>query len=138
VFDNVDIDDVAKIALKWEQGIGLIRGGDIASRDRRWASGNSLTVLSSEKVGDLAKDLCEKARENSLDNATDSPFAMLAKDNDIMWSGGKSLLWVYACYYYTERTFFLFIIILSHSSIFLHALLLCLYCTVLYCTILLL
>lgn len=88
LFDNVDIDDVAKIALKWEQGVGLIRGGDIAARDNRWASGNSLTLLSSERVGGFAKELCEKARENSLDNTKDSPFAMLAKDNDIMWSGG--------------------------------------------------
>jgi len=88
LFDNVDIDDVAKIALKWEQGVGLIRGGDIAAREKRWASGNSLTLLSSQKVGDLAKELCEKARENSLDSMKDSPFAMLAKDNDIMWSGG--------------------------------------------------
>ena len=91
VFDNVDIDDITKIALKWEQDIGLIRGGDISARDRRWAMGNSLTLLSSERVGDLAKELCEKARENSLDSTKDSPFAMLAKDNDIMWSGGKSM-----------------------------------------------
>lgn len=89
VFDNVDIDDVAKMALKWEQGVGLITGGDIVGREKRWASGNSLTLQSSEKVGDFAKELCEKARENSIDNSKDSPFAMLAKDNDIMWSGGK-------------------------------------------------
>ena len=91
VFDNVDIDDITKIALKWEQGVGLIRGGDIAAREKRWAMGNSLTILSSEKVGSLASELCEKARENSLDSSKDSPFALLAKDNDIMWSGGMSL-----------------------------------------------
>jgi hypothetical protein len=89
VFDNVDIDDIAKIALEWEQRWGLIRGGDIAGRERRWEMGNSLTLLSNEKIGDLAKELCEKARENSLDSSIDSPFALLAKDNDIMWSGGK-------------------------------------------------
>jgi len=88
VFDNVDIDDITKIALKWEQGVGLIRGGDIAARERRWALGDSLTLLSSEKVGSLATELCEIARESSLDSTKDSPFAMLAKDNDIMWSGG--------------------------------------------------
>jgi protein phosphatase PTC7 len=92
VFDNVDIDDITKIALKWEQGVGLIRGGDIAAREKRWAMGNSLTILSSEKVGSLATELCEKARENSLDSSKDSPFALLAKDNDIMWSGGMSLI----------------------------------------------
>lgn len=90
VFDNVDIDDIAKIALKWEQKWGFIRGGDIAARERRWEMGNSLTLLSSERIGDLAQELCEKARENSLDSSIDSPFALLAKDNDIMWSGGKS------------------------------------------------
>lgn len=88
LFDNVDIDDIAKIALKWEQSVGLIRGGDVVARDKRWASGNSLTLLSSEKIGSLAKKFCEAAREASLDNTKDSPFAMLAKDNDIMWSGG--------------------------------------------------
>ena len=88
VFDNVDVEEVAKVALKWEQGVGLIKGGDIAEREKRWAKGESLTLKSAEHVGDLAKELCELARENSLDNTKDSPFAMLAKDNDIMWSGG--------------------------------------------------
>ena len=90
MFDNVDIDDVVKIALKWEQGAGLIKGNDIAERDKRWANGESLSIKSAEKVEDLAKELCDIARENSLDSTKDSPFAMLAKDNDIMWSGGKS------------------------------------------------
>jgi len=89
VFDNVDIDDVAKMALKWEQGAGLTHGGNDIDRDKEMASDNTLTNLSFGKVGDLAKDLCEMARENSIDNNKDSPFAMLAKDNDIMWSGGK-------------------------------------------------
>ena len=50
--------------------------------------GNSLTELSNETIPDLAMQLCKKARENSLDSSLDSPFAMLAKENDIMWSGG--------------------------------------------------
>ena len=50
--------------------------------------GNSLTLLSKERVDDLAADLCAVAREKSLDSMTDSPFAILAKENDIMWSGG--------------------------------------------------
>jgi len=36
----------------------------------------------------LAKDLAWLARERSLDDTVDSPFAILAKENDIMWSGG--------------------------------------------------
>ena len=54
--------------------------------DGKWAT--HLTLLSSERIHELAEALCQKARENSLDSATDSPFALLAKDNDIMWSGG--------------------------------------------------
>eukprot|EP00533_Pseudo-nitzschia_delicatissima_P008111 CAMPEP_0116088520 /NCGR_PEP_ID=MMETSP0327-20121206/5914_1 /TAXON_ID=44447 /ORGANISM="Pseudo-nitzschia delicatissima, Strain B596" /LENGTH=618 /DNA_ID=CAMNT_0003579607 /DNA_START=469 /DNA_END=2325 /DNA_ORIENTATION=- len=88
LFDNVDIDDVVKVALKWEQGAGLIEGNNIAARDKRWATGDSLTLKSAEAVEGLANELCELARENSLDSTKDSPFAMLAKDNDIMWSGG--------------------------------------------------
>jgi protein phosphatase PTC7 len=88
LFDNVEIDDIAKIGLEWEQKWGFIRGGDIAARERRWEMGNSLTVLSSEQIGGLAEALVEKAREMSLDSSTDSPFALLAKENDIMWNGG--------------------------------------------------
>ena len=89
LFDNVDIDDIAAIALEWEQKHGFIRGGDITARERRWKMGNSLTLLSAEGAPLLAEELCKKARENSLDASVDSPFAILAKENDIMWSGGK-------------------------------------------------
>lgn len=101
LFDNVDVDDIADIGLEWENQVGLIRGGDIAAREKRWAMGNSLTVLSAERVGDLAKDLCIKARDLSLDSSTDSPFAVLAKENDIMWSGGVYLVDFYgfSCQY---------------------------------------
>lgn len=40
-------------------------------------------------VDDLAKRLVLSAREASIDTEKDSPFAILAKDNDILWSGGK-------------------------------------------------
>lgn len=91
LFDNLEVDDIAQTALEWEQQYGFIRGGDIMARERRWAMGNSLTVLSSEVIEDLAAKLCKQAREKSLDPTTDSPFAILAKENDIMWSGGKLL-----------------------------------------------
>jgi protein phosphatase PTC7 len=97
LFDNVEIDDIAKYGLEWEQQCGFIRGGDIAARERRWEMGNSLTLMSSEHVTDLAKGLCEKAREVSLNSTIDSPFAILAKENDIMWSGGKFFLGLQQC-----------------------------------------
>eukprot|EP00566_Odontella_aurita_P008338 CAMPEP_0113533788 /NCGR_PEP_ID=MMETSP0015_2-20120614/4803_1 /TAXON_ID=2838 /ORGANISM="Odontella" /LENGTH=645 /DNA_ID=CAMNT_0000432887 /DNA_START=210 /DNA_END=2147 /DNA_ORIENTATION=+ /assembly_acc=CAM_ASM_000160 len=88
LFDNVDIDDIAQVAMKWEQDNGFVRGGDVSAREKRWSMGNSMSLLSSEAVPELAATLCEKARELSLDNSVDSPFAVLAKENDIMWSGG--------------------------------------------------
>ena len=88
LFDNVELDDVRNVALEWEQKHGFIRGGDIAQRERRWAMGNSLTIQSQEHIQELAQSLVNLARENSMDSSKDSPFALLAKDNDIMWSGG--------------------------------------------------
>jgi protein phosphatase PTC7 len=88
LFDNVDIDDITKIALQWEQEYGFIDGGGIGARNKRWASGHSLSDLSAQAIPKLAEILCRKARENSLDNTLDSPFALLAKENDVMWSGG--------------------------------------------------
>lgn len=41
-----------------------------------------------EAVKALAELLTRKAREASLDKQRDSPFAILAKENDIMWGGG--------------------------------------------------
>jgi protein phosphatase PTC7 len=93
LFDNVDVEEIASIALDWEQKHGFIRGGDIIARERRWAMGNSLTVISNESLPELAEELALKARENSLDTSLDSPFAILAKENDIMWSGGKFGRW---------------------------------------------
>jgi protein phosphatase PTC7 len=88
LFDNVDVDDIASIALEWEQKYRFIDEKGRTGRNKRWASGNSLTNLSAEAIPSLAETLCKKARENSLDSSIDSPFALLAKDNDIMWSGG--------------------------------------------------
>ena len=88
LFDNVDIDDIAEMALQWEHENGLIEDGDIQAREARWARGDSKTLLSQQNINSLAMRLCEKARENSLNPEVDSPFAILAKENDIMWSGG--------------------------------------------------
>ena len=37
----------------------------------------------------LATRIATRAQELSLDASVDSPFALLAKDNDIMWGGGR-------------------------------------------------
>ena len=37
LFDNVDIDDIAKVGLKWEQMSGFIQDGDISAREKRIA-----------------------------------------------------------------------------------------------------
>jgi len=88
LFDNVEEEEICEIALKWEKKHGFIGAGDVEARDKRWSDGGSMAKLSSDVIGDLAKDLCDRARRNSLDSTKDSPFAILAKENDIMWSGG--------------------------------------------------
>lgn len=85
LFDNVDADEICQICLEWEEANGFLRGGDIAARERRWSMGNSLSHVSAETIGDLAATLVQRARENSLNSEIDSPFAILAKENDIMW-----------------------------------------------------
>jgi hypothetical protein len=67
------------IALEWEQkwfSNGAHREGLLAQD------------FPDESVQELADTLCRRARELSLDQKRDSPFAILAKENDIMWGGG--------------------------------------------------
>lgn len=67
------------IALEWEN---------------RWfangAHSNGLLAqdFPDEAMQELADTLTRRARELSLDQKRDSPFAILAKENDIMWGGG--------------------------------------------------
>lgn len=88
LFDNVDTEDIIECALRWEQKCGFIRGTDVVARDQRWIRGESMTRESRDHVQELAQELCDLAREKSLDSTVDSPFAILAKENDIMWGGG--------------------------------------------------
>ncbi|KAJ8601512.1 hypothetical protein CTAYLR_006718 [Chrysophaeum taylorii] len=64
LFDNVAVDEIADLVHLWE-------------RENPHAP-----------VSDLADILCRRARDFSLDEHRDSPFALLAKENDIMWGGG--------------------------------------------------
>jgi len=79
LFDNVELDEICSIALAWEQkwfGSGA------------HSSGLRASDFPEESVQELAMTLCRRARELSLDQKRDSPFAILAKENDIMWGGG--------------------------------------------------
>lgn len=83
LFDNIDLDDLVRHVSAWENTwFGklwlknpLDKPGEDTNRDQ-------------EAMDELARSLVERARELSLDKTRDSPFALLAKDNDIMWSGG--------------------------------------------------
>lgn len=68
LFDNMDEEMMLELIHRWH--------GDRDNRHR---------PSSSEE---LAQQLVDKALELSLDKSIDSPFATLAKENDIMWSGG--------------------------------------------------
>ena len=77
LFDNVNIDDITKLALKWEQDIGFLTKNN-----------ETVDSTTNNHLADLAERLCLLARDNSLNSQLDGPFAILAKENDILWSGG--------------------------------------------------
>ena len=67
---------------------------EITSWEQRWFPTSTVEELQSpsargeEAMQALARNIVLKARELSIDKKRDSPFAVLAKDNDILWSGG--------------------------------------------------
>jgi len=80
LFDNVELDEICSLAFEWEtKWFGGANEGKALPGD---------DSTETEALNDLAKTLCDRSREFSLDNSRDSPFAILAKDNDILWSGG--------------------------------------------------
>jgi protein phosphatase PTC7 len=78
LFDNMPESDILEILQEHEESIGRNIGSSISE-----PSGPSSTETS------LATKIAMRAQELSLDNSIDSPFAILAKDNDIMWGGGR-------------------------------------------------
>ena len=78
LFDNLDLDEIVAEVSKWEDEWFASVGGDLQLRGSN----------SQEALDALARRMVEKARELSLDTKRDSPFALLAKENDIMWGGG--------------------------------------------------
>ncbi|CAM9704782.1 unnamed protein product, partial [Phaeothamnion confervicola] len=75
LYDNMELDELCSLALDWEY---------------KWFGGpmRGLEEHNNAAVTDLAEILAKRARELSLDSTRDSPFALLAKENDIMWGGG--------------------------------------------------
>lgn len=72
LFDNLDLDEIVDEVSEWESGVQ-----------------QSLSSNHAQSTADeLAERLVRKAREYSVDKQRDSPFAILAKENDIMWGGG--------------------------------------------------
>lgn len=71
LFDNLDLDEIVQEVSAWEHEVH-----------------NNNNNNSSDSLQALAQQLVRKARELSLDKHRDSPFAILAKENDIMWGGG--------------------------------------------------
>lgn len=76
LFDNVDLDEIVNLISEWENTHFAEE-----ALTARSANGN-------QAVQALAEKLVHHAREVSLDSNRDSPFAILAKENDIMWGGG--------------------------------------------------
>lgn len=84
LFDNVDIPDILNEVSKWE---------------KKWYGQNVNTTAMAKAIQvpsdfgekantDLAQILVKKSRDYSIDEEKDSPFAILAKENDILWRGG--------------------------------------------------
>eukprot|EP00595_Chromulina_sp_UTEXLB2642_P003399 CAMPEP_0196766210 /NCGR_PEP_ID=MMETSP1095-20130614/20555_1 /TAXON_ID=96789 ORGANISM="Chromulina nebulosa, Strain UTEXLB2642" /NCGR_SAMPLE_ID=MMETSP1095 /ASSEMBLY_ACC=CAM_ASM_000446 /LENGTH=417 /DNA_ID=CAMNT_0042126961 /DNA_START=455 /DNA_END=1708 /DNA_ORIENTATION=+ len=77
LYDNIDLDEIVDIISEWES--------------KYYSSTDSIYKPDSrgeEATNSLAKRLVEQARLYSIDKNRDSPFAQLAKENDIMWGGG--------------------------------------------------
>ena len=78
LFDNLDLNEIVAEISAWENKYIKSNGIDLSLPHPK----------ADEFLNLLAKDLCLKARTLSLDTKRDSPFALLAKENDIMWGGG--------------------------------------------------
>jgi len=77
LFDNLELDEIVGEVAKWEDKWF----GKLYLKDEHPEHEKSC-------MNALAKQLVDRSRELSLLKDKDSPFALLAKDNDIMWSGG--------------------------------------------------
>ncbi len=78
LFDNMELEEILSIAQQWEE---TFCNSDVSTDEKDIDNMNLPCTI-------LAKQLASRARERMLDNDCDSPFALLAKENDILWSGG--------------------------------------------------
>lgn len=79
LFDNLDLDEIMEEISQWEKKFF----SSCTAEELQQPSSQGKHAMQA-----LAKALVLKAREFSLDKGRDSPFAVLAKENDILWSGG--------------------------------------------------
>lgn len=77
LFDNVDLHEIVDLITQWEKEHFPSAQGALDT-----------SFLGHGPVQALAEKLVNVAREFSLDKNRDGPFALLAKENDIMWGGG--------------------------------------------------
>ena len=84
----MELEEICALSSEWEvKWFGGPSSGKPLS-DMSAAEGLSSADREARALDELAAKLCDVARERSLDTATDSPFAILAKENDILWGGG--------------------------------------------------
>ena len=80
LFDNVDMQEIVREIAKWQKDFFNNSPELLRQSAQRGAPKGAETAL--------AERLVRLARELSLDKNRDSPFALLAKENDILWGGG--------------------------------------------------
>lgn len=87
LFDNMDLEDVVQVVTAWEQEKAAKNS---SNNNNNKATDMTQTQKSTQNLDmyDLAYKLVTVSREFSLDRKRDGPFALLAKENDILWSGG--------------------------------------------------
>ncbi|KAA0166239.1 hypothetical protein FNF31_01465 [Cafeteria roenbergensis] len=90
LFDNVDSDGILLVVARWvhEGGVERARAASGPTDGGVALDPETLRRGDNDPMRGLAQALVKEAVTRSMDKTRDSPFATLAKDNDIMWSGG--------------------------------------------------
>jgi protein phosphatase PTC7 len=84
LYDNLDLNEIVDVVHRWEAEHFPSTGNEGKEKDDIKLPSKT----GNKAVSQLAERLVKLARELSLDTHRDSPFALLAKENDIMWGGG--------------------------------------------------